>query len=248
MSNIQVFHGFTHVLTEVAFALVPLLILFAIFQLFFLKLAKGQLINILKGFILTFLGLSLFLQGVHVGFLPVGEAMGTALGSKSYNWIVIPIGFVLGFVATYAEPAVRILNHEVEKASSGYIPQQVMLYTLSLGVGIAVAVSMVRILLGIPLMYLVLPGYIIALILIRFSKNTFVSIAFDSGGVATGPMTVTFVMALAIGVANSIAGRDPLQIGFGMIALVALAPILSVLTLGILYLRKEKENERRLDA
>ncbi len=248
MNNIQVFHGFTHVLAEVSLALIPLIILFGVFQLFFLKLPKDKLINILKGLVLTFLGLSLFLQGVKVGFLPFGEAMGIALGSKSYNWILIPVGFVLGFVATFAEPAVRILNHEVERVSSGYIPQQIMLYTLSLGVGFAVAVSMIRILLGIPLWYFVLPGYIMALVLIRFSKSTFVSIAFDSGGVATGPMTVTFVMALAIGVANSIEGRDPLLVGFGMIALVALAPILSVLSLGILYHRKEKENERRLDA
>ena len=246
MSGVKVFSGFSHVLAEVSIALIPLIILFAIFQLFFLKLPKSQLINILKGLILTFLGLSLFLQGVKVGFLPVGEAMGLALGGKSYNWVLIPIGFVLGFVATFAEPAVRILNYEVEKVSSGYIPQQIMLYTLSFGVGLAVAASMLRILLGIPLWYFIVPGYIIALVLIKFSTSTFVSIAFDSGGVATGPMTVTFVMAMAIGVASSIEGRDPLLIGFGMIALVALAPILSVLCLGLLFGRKEKENERKL--
>lgn len=246
MSNIIVFHGFSHVLAEVSLALVPLIILFAIFQIFFLKLPKNQIINIVKGLVLTFLGLSLFLQGVQIGFLPVGEAMGIALGSKSYNWVLIPIGFLLGFVATFAEPAVRILNYEVEKVSSGYIPQKIMLYTLSFGVGLAVAASMVRILLGIPLWYFIVPGYILALILMQYSTSTFVSIAFDSGGVATGPMTVTFVMAVAIGVASAMEARDPLLIGFGMIALVALAPILSVLGLGLLFGRKEKENERQL--
>lgn len=248
MKNIQVFNGFSHVLSEALIALIPLILLTIIFQVFFLKLPKEKLLNIFKGFILTFLGLSLFLQGVKVGFLPVGEAMGVVLGSKSYNWIIIPIGFILGFVATFAEPAVRILNFEVEKVSSGYIPQQIMLYTLSLGVGLAVAASMFRILLGFPLWYYIVPGYIIALILMRFSTREFISIAFDSGGVATGPMTVTFVMAMAIGIANSIEGRDPLLVGFGMIALVALAPILAVLLLGLLYSRKEKENERKLDA
>ena len=234
-------------MTEVLFALIPLTILFIIFHIFLLKLPKSKLINISIGLILTFFGLSLFLQGVKVGFLPVGEAIGTALGSKHYNWIVIPIGFALGFVATFAEPAVRILIFEVEKVSSGYIPQKLMLYTLSLGVGLAVAASMVRILLGIPLWYFIAPGYITALFLTRFSSRTFVSIAFDSGGVATGPMTVTFVMAMAIGIASSIEGRNPLLVGFGMIALVALAPILSVLLLGLLYGRKEKEIERKLD-
>lgn len=127
-------------------------------------------------------------------------------------------GFLLGFVATFAEPAVRILNFEVEKVSGGYIPQQIMLYALSFGVGTAAAASMARILLGFPLWNIVAPGYLIALILICFSNRTFVSIAFDSGGVATGPMTVTFVMAIAIGTASSIEGRDPLLDGFGMIA------------------------------
>jgi hypothetical protein len=248
LSGIQTFNGFNHVLAEVLFALIPLLILFIIFQIFFLKLPRGKLKNMFIGLILTFLGLSLFLQGVKAGFLPVGEAIGIALGSKSYNWIVIPIGFALGFVATLAEPAVRILIFEVEKASSGYIPQQIILYTLSLGVGVAVSASMFRILLGLPLWYFIAPGYLIALLLTRFSNRTFVSIAFDSGGVATGPMTVTFVMAMAIGVANSIEGRDPMLVGFGMIALVALTPILSVLLLGILYSRKEKENERKFAA
>lgn len=243
MSDVKVFYGFSHVLLEVAYALVPLIILFLFIQAVFLKLPKEKLVNLFKGVILTYIGLSLFLQGVHVGFLPFGQAMGEALASKTYNWSIIPFGFLMGFVATFAEPAVRILNYEVEKVSSGYIPRQIMLYTLSFGVGLAIALSMARILLGFPLWYVVLPGYLIALTLIFFSNSTFVSIAFDSGGVATGPMTVTFVMAVAIGVASTIEGRDPLLDGFGMIALVALAPILSVLVLGFIYGRKEQEDE-----
>lgn len=156
---------------------------------------------------------------------------------------MIPVGFVLGFVATFAEPAVRILNHEVEKVSGGYISQRVLLFTLSIGVGISIALSMVRILVGIPLWYFIIPGYLAALVMMRFSSRTFTSVAFDSGGVATGPMTVTFILAMAVGIAGTVEGRDPLLDGFGMIAMVALAPILAVLTLGLLYGREEKKNE-----
>mgnify|MGYP005750778427 FL=1 len=239
-----VFEGFSHVLLEVTFALVPLIIFFLFFQLVYLKLPMKKLMNIGVGIIFTFIGLALFLQGVHVGFLPVGEMMGEKLGSLSNTWILLPVGFALGFVATFAEPAVRILNKEVEKVSGGYIPQKVLLYTLSIGVGISIALSMWRIIAGIPLLYFVIPGYLIALVMVFFSTNTFTSVAFDSGGVATGPMTVTFILALAVGVASVTEGRDPLMDGFGLIALVALAPIISVMTLGLLYGRKEKGKKR----
>lgn len=235
MNNIIIFQGFAHVLLEVAEALLPLLIIFIIFQIFFVKLPLEKLTQIFSGMLLAFLGLALFLQGVQVGFLPTGTAMGEQLGQLPYNWIIIPIGVVLGFVATVAEPAVRILNYEVEKVSGGYIPQRIMLYTLCVGVGLSIGLAMVRVLYGIPLWYILIPGYLVALGLIRFSSPTFVSVAFDSGGVATGPMTVTFIMAMAVGVASGIEGRNPLLDGFGMIALVALAPILCVLILGLIY-------------
>ncbi|MED1601832.1 DUF1538 domain-containing protein [Alkalihalophilus marmarensis] len=236
--NITIFEGFTEVLVEVFFALLPLLVFFLVFQFFFLKLEKEKIINIGKGMVLSFFGLALFLQGVHVGFFPAGELMGEVLGGLSYNWILIPIGFVLGFVATFAEPAVRILNEQVEKVSGGYISERVMLYTLSIGVGVSIALSMLRILVGFSLWYYIIPGYILAVILLFLSSNTFSAIAFDSGGVATGPMTVTFILAIAVGVASVTEGRDPLMDGFGMIALVALAPILSVLILGVLFERQ----------
>ncbi|ADC51244.1 hypothetical protein BpOF4_15975 [Alkalihalophilus pseudofirmus OF4] len=240
--NITIFEGFTEVLVEVFFALLPLLVFFLVFQFFFLKLEKEKIINIGKGMVLSFFGLALFLQGVHVGFFPAGELMGEVLGGLSYNWILIPIGFVLGFVATFAEPAVRILNEQVEKVSGGYISERVMLYTLSIGVGVSIALSMLRILVGFSLWYYIIPGYILAVILLFLSSNTFSAIAFDSGGVATGPMTVTFILAIAVGVASVTEGRDPLMDGFGMIALVALAPILSVLILGVLFERQGRES------
>lgn len=240
MKNLQVFSGFGNVLLEVALALIPLVITFLILQFWLLKLSKQKVLNIFKGLVLTFIGLALFLQGVYIGFLPVGNAMGVALGSLSHKWLLIPLGFILGFVTTFAEPSVRVFNYEVEKASGGYLPQQILLYTLSLGVAISVALSMGRIIFGFPLWYFVIPGYLIIFILVRYSTHSFVAIAFDSGGVATGPMTVTFILAMALGVASAIEGRNPLIEGFGMVALVALSLVLSVLILGQLYGRKEK--------
>lgn len=237
---LHIFEGFSDVLIEVAYALFPLFILFVIFQMFFLRLSLRKLIDIGIGFILAFLGLAIFLQGVHIGFMPVGQQMGEVLGSMSYNWILLPIGFVLGFFTVYAEPAVSVLVHQVEKLSGGYIPQKVLLYTLSIGVGASIVLAIARILYGISLWYFLIPGYLLALIMAKFTSKTFTSIAFDSGGVATGPMTSTFLLALFVGLATVTEGRDPLMDGFGMVALVALAPILSVLSLGILYGRKEK--------
>ncbi|MBM4760987.1 DUF1538 domain-containing protein [Bacillus sp. B15-48] len=241
----KIFAGFDDVLIEVAFALIPLLLFFLFFQFFILKLPVKKLRDILIGVFLTYWGLAFFLQGVHIGFMPAGEAMGRILGGMSKPSVIL-IGFLLGFVSTFAEPAVRILNQQVEKVSGGYISQKVMLYTLSIGVAIAIALSMVRILLGIPLWYFILPGYLMALVLIGYSSATFTAIAFDSGGVVTGPMTASFLIALFVGLASALDGSDPMLDGFGMVALVALIPILSVLLLGFLYSRKEKENERSL--
>lgn len=236
----RVFAGFSHVLLEVALALIPLAVVFFVLQAWLLKLRRRRLVVMVRGLILTFLGLALFLQGVYVGFLPAGRSLGLALGGLRHSWVIIPIGFILGFVATLAEPAVRVLNHEVERASGGHIPKQLMLYALSLGVGAAVALAMARIVFGWPLAYLIIPGYAIALLMTRHVTPDFVAIAFDSGGVATGPMTVTFVMAVGLGAAQALEGRSPLLEGFGMIALVALAPVLSVLYLGMLFARREK--------
>ncbi len=242
MNQVQVFAGFSHIILEVAAALFPLVVLFGIFQVFYLRLPLYKLKQIGVGVVLAFIGLALFLQGVYIGFLPVGKAIGTALANLPYNWVLIPIGFVLGFVATFAEPAVRVLNYEVEKTSGGYIPQVLMLYTLSLGVAFSIALAMSRIIFGFSLWLPIVAGYSAALILTRFVSKTFVAIAFDSGGVATGPMTVTFISAIALGAASAIKGRNPLVDGFGMIALVALSPILTVLVLGLLFGRREKKN------
>lgn len=244
----NIFAGFGHVLEEVALALTPLLLFFIFFQVLFLKLPLNKVWDVMKGMILTFLGLSFFLQGVNIGFLPAGEAIGNILGSAKNNWIVIPIGFLLGFVATFAEPAVKVLNSQVEKVSGGYIPQKVMLITLSIGVAVSIALSMLRIIVGFSIWYYIIPGYILILTLMFFTSKTFAAVAFDSGGVATGPMSVTFISAMSIGIASAIDGRDPLLEGFGMISIIALAPVLSVLILGLLYRRGEAKDERELES
>ncbi|MGM0846438.1 MAG: DUF1538 domain-containing protein [Bacillota bacterium] len=237
--EIKIFEGMQEVILDVALAVLPLLIFFLVFQIFFLKLPMEKVKKVIYGFIATFIGLSLFLHGVHIGFMPIGREMGKVLGDLPYSWIIVPIGFLLGFVATIAEPAIKVLNKKIESASSGDISQRAMLLTLSTGVGISIAVSMVRILLGIPLFYILVPGYLLVLILIFKTEKEFIQMAFDSGGVATGPMTVTFILSIAVGAASVIEGRDPLMDGFGMIALVALAPIISVLIFGIIFERKK---------
>lgn len=242
MKGVPSLEGLHHVMLEVAIALIPLAALFLLSNMLFLKLPRRKVAEVLKGLALTYCGLVLFLQGVYSGFMPMGEAAGKVLGERLHSYLLAPLGFVLGFVAAFAEPAVRVMVGEVEEASSGYIPRKLMLYVVSLGVAVSVALSMLRIVYGLPLLYFIVPGYLAAFLLARRSSQSFVAIAFDSGGAATGPMTVTFILALVIGVAMSIEGRDPLVEGFGMIALVALTPILAVLLLGLLYNLKEKRS------
>jgi len=193
--------------------------------------------------LLALVGLALFLQGVRIGFMPVGRAMGDALGSIEHKWLLIPLGFFMGFLATFSEPAVRILSNQVEESSSGSIRKWLVLCTISAGVAILMALGVVRMLYGIPFLYIIIPGYLAVLVLVWFCDRTFVSIAFDAGGVASGPMAVTFLLAIAVGMTSTIEGRDPVSDGFGLIALIALAPILSVMLLGLIFGKKLNKSE-----
>ncbi len=239
IAELVIFNGIAEVIQDAVIALIPLSIFFILFQVMYLKLPMGHVINLFKGIFFTLIGMILFLQGVHIAFIPAGDAIGSFFSAIGKAWILIPFGFFLGMLATYAEPAVRILSDQVEQSSSGFIRGTLILYTLSIGVGIAVALGMARIVIGFPFLPLIITGYAIAIILLWLADRDFVAIAFDSGGVATGPMAVTFLMALAVGVAAGIEGRDPIIDGFGLIALIALAPILSILVLGI-YFRIKK--------
>lgn len=241
MIGVALLDGIGRIILEVIQALLPLLIFFAVFQVFYLKLPRVYVANLAKGILLASLGMILFLQGVNVAFLPAGQEIGEAVAALNQQWLLIPFGFILGFLATYAEPAVRVLGYQVEESSGGSIGESLILYTISLAVAVSVSLGMARLVYGIPLLYFIIPGYLLVIILLALTDKKFVGIAFDSGSVATGPMAVTFLLSLAVGVAAGIEGRNPLIDGFGLIALIALAPILSVLVLGILYRRTRGE-------
>lgn len=243
MNDLVVLAGAQNTLLNVLTALMPILLLFLIFQFLFLKLPKNYVINLMRGILLALIGLAIFLQGVKIGFMPVGREMGEILGGIEQQWLLIPLGFFLGLLATFSEPAVRILSNQVEQSSSGFIRKNLVLGTISLGVAVLVGLGMVKILYGIPFMVIIFPAYMLALTLIWFCDKSFVAIAFDAGGVATGPMAVTFLLSIVLGITSTIEGRDPIIDGFGLIALIALAPILSIMLLGIVYRRKIKQSE-----
>lgn len=244
MSELVVFKGFGRVLLGVFQALLPLLISFFIFQIFYLKLPASYIKNIIKGIILVLSGAALFLQGVQIGFLPAGQEIGAVLGGSPHRWLLIPAGFLLGFTTIMAEPTVRVHSIEVEKASSGYIKKNVIIYTIAAGVSIFVALAMTKVVYGIPLQYLIVPGYLLVLVLMKYTDPAFVAIAFDSGAMATGPMTVTFVTAMSVGTATVMEERSAVLDGFGLVSLVFLAPILSVMLLGLAYRWKEKKGDK----
>lgn len=243
MNGINVFEGLGHTFFTVFVSLLPLVVLFLIFQFRYLRLPVKRVFNLFKGIALALLGVGIFLQGVRVGFFPVGKEMGEILGTVSHKWVSMPLGFMMGFVVTFGEPAVRVLSDQIEKTSSGSIRKSIVLYTISLSVALFVALGMARIVYGIPLMYIIVPGYILAMALLWPSDKTTICVAFDAGGVATGPMAVTFLLAIAVGMASAMEGRDPVADGFGLIALIALAPILSIMILGLVVRMKLRRKE-----
>ena len=243
MNEITVFHDFQNTVLSVLAAILPLVALFLVFQVLLLKLPRSYVFNILKGTFLASGGLLLFLQGVHIGLLPFGRAIGEALGTLPHRWLMIPFGFLLGFLTTWGEPSVRILSDQVEKASSGSIRQSTVLYAICLGVALIVGLGMFRIGYGIPLLYILIPGYALVIVIMWFSDKEFLSIAVDAGGVATGPMANTFLLALALGISSSSGDQDPVIHGLGLVALIALAPIISVMALGFIIHIKEQRKE-----
>lgn len=223
-------------------ALLPLLVILILMQIFRFKLSKRQFRRIVFGFIYAFIGLFLFFLGVNGGFMEVGFRIGDLLASYDYKIILIIIAFLLGLFTIIAEPAVSVLTHQIEDITAGYVKRKAVLIPLSLGVGLAIMGSVFKILIpSLELWHIILPGYIISLILMFFSPKLFVGIAFDAGGVATGPLTATFILAFIQGVASSTVGADVIIDGFGMIALVALAPIITLQILGIVFKIKTRK-------
>ena len=227
-------------LWEVSTALVPLALLFIIFQLFLLRMPIHQVARMAKGFAYTFIGLSIFLIGVNGGFLPTGAAIGSLIGALENNWVLIPIGFFLGAVAVLAEPAVWVLTDQVRDISGGHIRKRIMLFSFSIGVAIAVALSMLRVVTGLSIWWLLIPGYTIAFGLSIICPKLFTAIAFDSGGVASGPMSSTFILAFTLGASQAVGG-NPFSDAFGVVAMIAMTPLITLQILGLLYKRRDKQ-------
>ena len=228
---------------DVAIALFPIILTFIIFQVKFLKLPKSQLIKMAVGVVYTYIGLVLFLTGVNVGFLPAGSYIGNALGMLKYNWILVPIGILIGFFIVMAEPAVPVLNNQVEEITGGAISKKAMMACLSVGISISVGISMLRIITKISLLYFIFPGYAISLILTFFVPPIFTGIAFDSGAVASGPMAATFLLPFAMGATNAVGGNIFTD-AFGLVSMVAMAPTITIQFLGVIYRIKMKKKEK----
>lgn len=235
-------HNLLEQMLDVAIALLPIILFFGIFQVIFLKLPKKNLRKLGVGLIYTYVGLVLFLTGANVGFLPVGQYLGGALASLSNPWWLIPIGMVMGFFVVMAEPAVHVLNKQVEDITVGAISKRAMLMSLSIGVAISVGISMLRVITGVSIWYFLLGGYAIALVLSLFVPKIFTAIAFDSGGVASGPMTATFMLPFAMGACEALGGNI-MQDAFGLVAMVAMTPLITIQALGLVYSIKLKRAE-----
>ena len=246
-------HGFPEYFKEVAAALLPIALVFALFQLFTRKFRRGQLLRIVSGFAYTYLGLVLFLCGVNVGFMPAGQYIGTAVASGSRPWLLVPIGMLIGFYIVKAEPAVAVLTKQVEEVSNGSISQRAMGNALSIGVCVSVGLAMVRVLTGLNIMWLLVPGYAVSLGLTFFVPSIFTGIAFDSGGVASGPMTATFLLPFAMGACSAVGG-DLMTDAFGIVAMVAMTPLVTIQVMGLssqvshrLALRRQRVRLERVE-
>ena len=224
---------------EVAMALLPIFVFFLLFQVFSLRLRKLPLTKIVMGVGYTFLGLVLFLTGVNVGFSPLGYVLGKELVTSGLSALLIPLAMLMGWFIIDAEPAVHILNKQVEELTSGAISAKAMGLSLSVAVALANGLAMVRVLTGLPILYFLLPGYAVALGLSFFVPRTFTAIAFDSGGVASGPLTATFMLPLAMGACTALGG-NVMTDAFGLVALVAMMPLITVQVMGGIYVLKSR--------
>ena len=232
---------------EMLTALVPIIAVFLLFQVVTRRFKRRQIAKIGVGFVYTFMGLVLFLVGVNVGFLPVGHFLGTQIGSSPGKGLLISLGMLLGFFIVKAEPAVQVLTHQVEEISQGAVSHKIVGNSLSIGVAAAVGIAMLRILTGIPILWILVPGYVIAVALTFFTPKLFVGIAFDSGGVASGPMTSAFLLPFAIGACEGVGG-NVLTDAFGVVAMVAMIPLIAVQIMGLVYSHKHRAMQTLIPA
>lgn len=234
-------------LGEIAVALLPIIVFFGIFQAVTLRLPRRQLRKIIVGLVYTYVGLVLFLTGANVGFMPAGSYLGKTMASLPYNWIIIPVGMVIGYFIVRAEPAVYVLNKQVEEITDGAISSKAMGACLSLGVAASIGLALVRVLTRISILWFVVPGYAIAIGLSFLVPRIFTAIAFDSGGVASGPMTATFLLPFAQGACLAVGGNIVAD-AFGVVAMVAMTPLITIQVLGLIYrIKKSRAGEVRSD-
>ena len=247
----QIFlHNIPEYMLEVGKALLPIIALFFLFQIFRFKMNKRNLIKILVGLLFTYIGLVFFLTGVNVGFMPAGRYLGTTLGSMgelagglSLKWICVPVAMVIGYYIVKAEPAVHVMTKQVNEVTAGAISDKMLLKSLSIGMAVSLGLAMVRALTGLPILYFLVPGYLIAIVLSFVVPDIFTAIAFDSGGVASGPMTATFLLPFAMGICEAVGG-NVITDAFGVVAMVAMTPLITIQITGLVYSYKKKSKAR----
>ena len=238
-------HTVGHTCKEVAIALGLIVGFFLICQIIFLRLPLRKLLRIGIGVLFTYAGLVIFLTGVNVGFMPIGYKLGTAL-AQQHNAVLVGFGLVIGVLVVLAEPAIHVLNSQVEEVTGGLVRKKSMMIGLCIGVGAAIALSMVRIVFDFSLVYYIVPGYFISLALSLFVPPVYTAIAFDSGGVASGPMTSGFILPFATGACVALQGAESvLADAFGVVALVAMAPLITIQLLGFKGIVAERVSEKR---
>lgn len=235
--------GIPAYIKEIAVSLLPIVVFFGLFQIFSLKLSGRTLGKIIVGLVYTYIGLVLFLAGANIGFMPAGNYLGQVMASESYRWILVPVGALIGYFIVKAEPAVYVLNHQVEELTDGAISANAIGTSLSVGVAVSVALAMIRVLTGIPILWFLIPGYAIAIGLSFFVPKIFTAIAFDSGGVASGPMTATFLLPLAQGACAAVGGNLVTD-AFGVVAMVAMTPLITIQVLGMVYRIKQGRTDQ----
>ncbi len=235
--------GFPEYMKEIAVSLLPIIVFFVVFQIIFRRMKKKTLIKIAVGMVYTYAGLVLFLTGVNVGFMPAGNYLGQVIADNPYKWVIVPIGMIIGYFIVRAEPAVFVLTRQVEDITSGNISSGAMSMSLSIGVAVSLGLAMIRVLTGISIFWFIIPGYAVALILSFFVPKIFTAIAFDSGGVASGPMTATFLLPFAIGACVSVGGNI-VRDAFGVVAMVAMTPLITIQILGLVYEIKSRHLEK----
>ena len=233
-------------LHEIATALLPIMVFFGVFQVAGLHLGKKTLGRIGIGLLYTYLGLVLFLTGVNVGFMPAGTFLGETLAGLPYRWVIIPVGMLIGYFIVKAEPAVYVLMKQVEELTNGAIAGAVLQRSLSIGVSVSIGLAMIRVLTGISILYFIIPGYLLSLALCFVVPDIFTGIAFDSGGVASGPMTATFLLPLATGACIAVGGNVVTD-AFGVVAMVAMTPLIAIQLLGVAYQLREKRAKPAAD-